>query len=170
MKKKTIRSINGLIVIAMMLILTACPFYTEVPISEPGEKVPAMLFGKWVDINSTDSIPDYYHISESEKGKFIFKLDEYDYNEEEGAYKIHNYFGHLSKVKDVSFMNIRDGEDGVYYLYRLEIEDDNITLKEITENIPETFETSEALTAYIEKYMDIDFFYNINSITYKKLD
>jgi hypothetical protein len=146
-----------------------CPYFSKVAIDEPAIKVEKKFLGNWKfkdgKIYYIVSKMDDYHLrivqppAESKEG---------DANKT-GDSTI--YIGHVSRIKDVDFLNISQLTKGIdlegsgYYLYKLTVKGkDEISLSEVTGYIKEQFPSSEKLKAYIEKYMDLSFFFGAESI------
>ena len=73
------------------------------------------------------------------------------------------YKGFLSDVKGTMFMNIYENGSASpsYYLYKVDFSTKGqVKLIGITENVKETFSSSEELKAFIEKYMSLSFFFD----------
>ena len=153
---------------SMMVLLTACPYQSKVPISDAKEKVNKKLFGTW--INSSDleiENPTYYQIGKFSKTKYDLK--EYTYSSYDSAYAENQYWMHSSKVGNRTFMNIESASnsDG-FYLYYIEIGDGEFTMFEVTDNIDEQFASSEELKKFVEKNMEHSFFYSKSEAKYIK--
>ena len=73
---------------------------------------------------------------------------------------------HLTTVGTTIFMNMQKENDNNYYLHKMEIDGDKITVFEVTDNIDEKFSSSEDLKAFVTKYKDLSFFYNKDEETY----
>lgn len=154
---------------AFSFLLMGCPYETEVPISEPNLKFPAELLGKWQPVNSSEDIMTIKkktdHVVSITKTKKQPGLD--DKPEEFEAY--------ISQVGAVTFLNISEAEedvsDGKYYLYRMEVaaNGSRITLRAVSENIDEQFNTSAELKAFIEKNMHLSFFYEREDEMYQRV-
>jgi|WetSurMetagenome_2_1015567.scaffolds.fasta_scaffold188122_2 hypothetical protein len=151
-----------------------CPYESNVAIDGPGIKINKNYTGIWSIKNGTTKYKvsklDDYHIK-------IIQLpaDSKDDNAK-SDYDTVTYNAHFSKIKDVNFINITQKSKydapgkSIYYLYKFEVKGENeITLTEVTSNIKEKFSTSEKLKAYIEKYMDLSFFFGTESIYIREL-
>ncbi len=150
-----------------MVLLTACPYTSSVPISEANIPIDARIIGKWV--KSTDAEkdkPDYYKIEKNDEQHY--DITEYVYNTTDKKYTSTVYVSHISKIDDYIFLNMKTEDSGDYYLYRIDIKDNGFTLFEITDNIDEKFNTSEELSSFIKQNMNLSFFYNKDESEYVK--
>ena len=164
--KKNILRIAALC--SMVMLLTACPYQSKVPISNAEEKVSKDLFGKWISTSEMEyDNPTYYVIKKFNKTKY--DVVEKSYSSYDSTYSDKQYYMHSSQVGDRTFMNIEDASsnDG-YYLYYIEIGDDEFTLFEVTDNIDEQFTSSLDLKKFVEKNMNYSFFYNKSETKYVK--
>ncbi len=67
--KKNAYQILVLLIFAIML--TACPYSSEVPIDEPSEDVDSKLFGKWVKVSDTNpDNSDFYEFTKHTEKKY----------------------------------------------------------------------------------------------------
>jgi hypothetical protein len=147
--------------VLIMISFYGCPYESKVPISDPTIKISDDFIGEW---NYKDT-----------KTRYIISKDD-DYHMKITSIPVDSiskdtavYIAHISKIKDYSFLNITkvakennffSSGVGTYYLYRIVKSGKNeMTLKEVTNNIKEKFESSKELYSYIEKYMDLSFFY-----------
>lgn len=166
MKKKT--AFRFAVLASMMMLLTACPYQSKVPITKAEEKVDKTLFGNWVATSELEyDNPTYYEVKKFSKVKY--DVIEYSYSSYDSAYTEKRYFMHSSTIGERQFMNIEDAtaNDG-YYLYYIEIGDDEFTLFEISDNIDEQFTSSLDLKNFIEKNMHLSFFYAKGEVKYVK--
>jgi hypothetical protein len=151
-----------------------CPYFSKVAIDNPIIKVDNGYTGNWI-IKGGGTL------------YIVTKLDDYHLRiiqppmvskdaENKNLNDTTKYIAHFSKIKNMDFINISQepnsfspGENG-YYLYKVDVKGNNeISLTEITSNIKEKFSTSEKLKAYIEKYMDLSFFFGAESTYIKEL-
>ena len=142
----------------MTLLLTACPYASSVPIAAPSEVVSKTLFGKWIaaaDMEYDD--PTYYSIGKYDEKRY--EVVEFVYSSYDKKYTKTTYLMHESPVNGKTFMNVQEITGGDYNLYMMEIGADEFTLFEISENVDEKFSNSVDLLAFIEKNMNLSFFY-----------
>ncbi len=143
----------------ILLVLTACPYASKVPIDEANLEIDKQLIGKW--IKSSDfkkKKPDYFQISDN--GDKHYLIVEFEYQSSDSTYKEVQYVAHISKIDNNSFLNMQKDGVGDFYLYKIELKANKFKLFEITDNIDETFNTSEDLRNFIKQYMHLSFFYN----------
>lgn len=154
--------------VSLMMLVTACPYQSKVPVSEPNEKLDKKLFGEWVSAADLElEQPTYYKIGKFSKTKYDLK--EYTYSSYDSVYTENQYWMHSSKVGDRVFMNIESANstDG-YYIYCIEKGDNEITMLEMSENVDEQFTASAELKKFIEKNMELSFFYSKAETKYIK--
>lgn len=155
------KSINfGLLILicSFCVIFTGCPYESDVPITEPYIQYPESLIGIYVNDSAYTSdveISRYYEITKF--SSYEFKVTEFSDGERKSY-----YIGHFTDLNGTFFLNLIDPESMKYKLYKYEITPDNmfVTLFPVTDYIKETFESSADLKAYIEKYMQLSFFYS----------
>jgi hypothetical protein len=163
--KKTI--VPFLMIASIVIFFTACPYTSSVPIDNASVKVDKNLIGKWVKTSDqTNENPTFFVISNI--GDLKYNIVKNEYNSYDSAYSQTVYVSYISKIDNLSFMNMQQDGKGDYYLYRIELGNGEFTLYELTDNIDEKFNTSEELKAFIKKYMNLSFFYNKDEERYIK--
>jgi hypothetical protein len=147
----------------LTIMLTGCPYGSELPIDKPSVKINTALLGKWEPKSSSD---EFYKVA---------KMDEFNYKIEKGGKDVKDktiYTAHLSDVDGTTFLNIQGDptSDKKYYFYKVELNSSGskVVLTPVTENITETFTTSEELKAFIKKYKSLSFFFGKDADTYIK--
>ena len=165
LKSNLIIFICGILALCM---LTACPYKSDVPITQKGEFVTMDFIGMWIDTEELNSEnPVYYNVDNPTGNEY--KITENIYSEDESQYNKKYYKCHISKVGNEYFMNIKKQDADGYFLYKIEwINNEKIKVYEVTDNIRETFDNSDDLKSYIEKYKHLSFFYNKEPKIYKK--
>ena len=154
----------------LMLILTACPYQSRVPISKPVEKINKDLLGYWIASGEMEYGEEatYFEIGKFDKVKY--EIIEHSYSTYDSTWSEKKYHMHTSMVGDETFMNIQEDGMGDYHLHKLEIDvagkSKQLTVYEVTDNIDETFNTSEDLKAFIEKHKGLSFFYTSDETIY----
>jgi len=153
-----------------MVTFYGCPYESKVPITDPVVKISNDFLGEW---NYKDTKTKYIITKEDDYHMRIKSVPVDTISKDSSE-----YIAHISKIKDYSFLNITKVEKensffssgiGTYYLYRIiKSESDELTLKEITNNVKEKFTSSKDLYGFVEKYMDLSFFYGTEEI-YKKI-
>ena len=158
-----------LILAVLVLLITACPYASMVPIDQPSVKVQKDLLGKWVKAGdqSKENL-DFFVISQIGDSKYNIIKNEY--NTYDSAYKETIYLSHISKIDNLSFMNMQQDGKGDYFLYKIDVGQGEFALYELTDNIDEKFNTSPKLKAFIKKNMQLSFFYNKDEEKYIKSD
>jgi hypothetical protein len=150
------------------LLLVGCPYSSTVPLSPPSVEVDSGFYGKWV-LDSTDDNPAYYLIEEIDG--LVFALNKYSWDSDSETYTIDNaYQAWFTDIREARFMNVEDTADqGTFYLYRIEMDGPmEFTLYEVTDNIDESFDSSEEMSAFFEEYRNLSFFYNKDEELYHK--
>ncbi len=150
-----------------ILILTGCPYSSDIPIDEPKEKVNQDYIGKWVKASSsTEENPKYYNVTKKDDLHYIF--EEFTYSSNDKKYNSDKYVGHSTTLGNVVFLNLQ--KDEKYYFYKIELnkEKKQFKLYEVTDNIDEKFNKSSELKAFFDKYKDLSFFYNKDEEKYEK--
>jgi hypothetical protein len=149
----------------LAMLLTACPYGSDVSIDAPTVKVDDKLLGKWEAKNSTD-----YFYNVTKKDDFNYKFEK----KGKTSTDVTTYTGFLTIIDGVKFMNISDDASStkLYYLYKVEQSTSGAktTLIPVTENIDEKFTASADLKAYIKKYMALSFFYSKDQDEYFRAD
>lgn len=153
---------------SIMMLVTACPYQSKVPITPAEEKVNKKIFGEWIsDADMEVENPTYYRIKKFNKTKY--DVVEFSYSSYDSIYKETQYWMHSSTVGERTFMNIESaGSSDGFYLYYIEIGDKEFTLFEVSENIDEQFTSSLDLKKFVEKHMDLSFFYSKSETKYIK--
>lgn len=155
-----------LALLAVTLIVTACPYSSTVPLNEAQEAIYTELLGKWVKESELDSEnPKYYMFAKLDKHHY--NVDEYEWNSTDEKYDKTTYITHITKIGDVVFLNLE--KDETYYFYKIEIiGGEKFILYEVTDNIDEKFTQSDDMYKFFEQYKHLSFFYNKDEVTYIK--
>ena len=150
----------------LMLILTACPYQSRVPISKPVEKINKGLLGNWIASGEMEYGEEatYFEIGKFDKVKY--EVIEHSYSTYDSTWSEKKYMMHTSDVGGETFLNIQEDGLGDYHLHKVVIEEKQLTVFEVSDNIDETFNTSEDLKAFIDKYKGLSFFYNSDETIY----
>lgn len=164
---------RALLFLPILILLTACPYETKVPISEADKPVDANLLGKWYKDGEVDKEypEEYYNIVKDNDNSY--KIAKMELNSEDSTYKEEVYISHITRLQDLNekkyqFLNMR--KDGTYYLHRIELSNERFVLYEVTDNIDEKFNTNDELKKFVENNMHLSFFYNKDEVTYYKGD
>jgi hypothetical protein len=143
------------------VIFYGCPYESKVPISEPTIKISNDYLGEW---NYKDSKTKYMITKEDDFHMKIKSIPVDTISKDTAV-----YLAHISKINDYEFLNIikiskdnsffGSGENS-YYLYKINsISKKEMAIKELTNNIKDKFDSSKELYSFIEKYMNLSFFY-----------
>ena len=155
----------GLFLLSVVVLLTACPYTSDVPISEANEKLDKQLYGKWIKESDKDSEnPEFFSITQAEKYKY--RIEKNEYSSSDSSYEATVYISHTSTLGDYIFINMQENGEGEFYLYRIDMEDDAFTLFEVTDNIDEKYTNSTDLRTFVDKNKDLSFFYNKDEVKY----
>jgi len=167
MKTKSLnRIILFVLLMSSVIIFSGCPYSSKYPISEPNSSVDKNYFGKWKQENSENL---YYEVSKF--SDLEYKIIEVSISVTDSSVYQTIYSGHITSIKDIIFLNIKDSEnpDANYLLYKIDfMSDKEITLTGITDYIKKEFNSSEELKSYIEKNMYVDYFFQSENKYYKK--
>lgn len=154
----------------ILFLLTACPYESAIPITESNAPIDKNFLGKWYkEGEQNQEYPsEYYEINAL--GDRLYEIAKNDFNSEDSTYRSETYISHLSKLQkageDFWFLNMK--KDGKYYLHRIILDSNTFVLYEVTDNIDEQFSKSEELRAFVEKHMNLSFFYNKDEVTFVK--
>jgi len=150
---------------AVIFVLTACPYQSQVPIDKPNKKVDKTVLGKWIKNSDTDNEnPEYFEISAIDE--FKYNIVKFEYQSSDSTYKETKYLTHFTYIEDFVFMNMQKDGEGDYYMHRIDKTGDEFMLYEITDNIDEKFTSSEEFESFVAKYMKLSFFYNKDEVKY----
>jgi len=152
----------SLLLAGLMILLTACPYHSDVPISQPSVQIIPSLCGIW---QTNDGL-----IKIKRKNEFEYDVITTDLSNNNAHY----HHAYLSKVNEQLFVNVRDLDPdtkkpmGGFIFYKLLLpESDKIELYPITENVVKKFTSSESLFAYISENMKNSYFFE-NGHTLRK--
>jgi hypothetical protein len=147
----------------LTIMLSGCPYASETPIDKAAVKVNPAFLGKWEPKTTSD---EYY---------LVTKTDEFTYQIEKKGKDVKDktiYTAYASDVDGTTFLNLKDmqNNDKKFYFYKVELNGSGskVVLSPVTENITETFATSEELKAFFKKYKSLSFFYSKDVDTYIK--
>jgi hypothetical protein len=161
------RIVPFIMLAVIVMLITACPYTSSVPIDNPAVKVDKNLLGKWVkSSDQTNEHPNFFVITNI--GDLKYNIIKNEYNSTDSAFTQTVYISYISKIDNLSFMNMQQDGKGDYYLYRIDLGNGEFSLFELTDNIDEKFNTSPELKAFIKKNMNLSFFYNKDEEKYLK--
>jgi len=159
-----------IIFIAIIFVLTACPYKSKVPIDVPNQEINKELIGKWIKkADKSNDNPEYFMISKR-SDKFKCDIVKFEYQSSDSTYKKTKYITHFTTIKNKLFLNMQKEDEDDFYLHRLDLSGDEFVLYELTENIDEQFTSSKALKKFIKKNMKHSFFYNKDEKKYIKVN
>ena len=141
-----------------MMLFTACPYESVVPITKATEKIDKNLLGEWISAGELEfEKPTYYIINKFSKVKY--ELTEKRFSSYDSVYKDTKYLMHSSTIKDRVFMNIQTIDGGKYNIHTIDVAENELTVFEVTEYIDEQFSSSTELKTFVEENMHLSFFY-----------
>lgn len=161
---------RALVLTPLLFLLTACPYESSVPITEANKGIDNRFLGKWIKEGEQDEeFPDEFYQIQA-LGDRLYEIEKNDFSSEDSTYRTETYISHFSTLtksgEDFLFLNMK--KDGKYYLHRVDLSDETFVLFEVTDNIDEQFSNSKDLKAFVEKNMDLSFFYNKDEATFYK--
>ncbi len=150
---------------AVIFVLTACPYQSQVPIDAPNKKVDKKVLGKWIKNSEIEKAnPEYFQISAVDDYKY--NIVKFEYQSNDSTYKETKYLTHFTYIDDYVFMNMQKDGEGDYYMHRLDMNGDEFMLYEMTDNIDEKFTTSVDFKKFVTQNMKLSFFYNKDEVKY----
>jgi hypothetical protein len=156
--------LNFLPLIGLFLLLTGCPYESEVPIDDPSVPVPGAIIGKWM---KSGADKDFYLINKAESNTMI--VEENTWSEDSQSFSKVKYYAHLSDIGGNQFMNLKKEGTSTYYIYKCELTGDKeLKLIEVSNYVKEKFTSSQDLKKFIKKYMKLSFFYADESVYVKQ--
>ena len=148
----------------------ACPYKSKVPIEIPNQEINKELLGKWIKKADKDNKnPEYFMISKRNE-KFKCNIVKFEYQSSDSTYKETKYITHFTTIKKVLFLNMQKENEDDFYLHRLDLNKNEFTLFELTDNIDEKFISSKKLKKFIKENMNHSFFYNKEEKKYVKVE
>jgi len=160
MKQNRFFSLLSLLVLAMFLM--GCPYFSDLPLSEPIYKIADNLIGEWELSGATDGDIVIVRRTGANTMNVIKKAGS------DGSETI--YAAHITEIKGELFLNVKEEDDyGTYYFYKLKTDGDfKLILMPVTSYIRETFESSAAMKAFFEANAHNSYFYTTDEETYYK--
>ncbi len=160
--RKTKRFSKILLLFLSMILLQACPYESTFPLTGKDIMFPSEYLGTWYEKDGNEGVLEYKKFVFRELDDMSIYLDEMELNDND-EWETTTYECHISYVGESRFVNVKTTDktsDGVFYLYNVEMEDDQMMVRGITTNITKEFENSDSLYQYVEKYKHLDFFYS----------
>jgi hypothetical protein len=147
------------IVVLISVLLWGCPYQSDVALSDATFKIDKRMLGTWVAENDVAKEKvGYYIIAMADS--FHYSIDHVQYNENEDSYSTISYTGHLSKLDDLTFLNLQENGQRPFLMYKVIIRDGKFTKVEVTDNIDEAFTDQKKMQEFFKKNMHLSFFYN----------
>lgn len=146
------------------VVLGGCPYKSDIPLEPTGKKVNPAILGVWEPKASTD---EKYTITKEDETNY--KITKTSKNAKEPTI----YKGFLVDLDGTTFLNLQQqgemAEKG-YYIYKVTLNagGNKVTLQGMTENVTETFKTSEEFKAFVKKYKGLSFFWEKQEDVYNK--
>ncbi len=157
LKNKVIFSVS---LLAIVVLLTACPYSSSVPIDEGTVKVANGLQGQWIAAEEKESAnPTYFVITVDDK--FHATSKKMEYSTTDSSYSETVYQLTFSDVNGETFMNAKEAGSDTYSLYNFNFDEKTgeIATSEVTDYIKETFSSSKDLKEFISKNKSNSYFY-----------
>lgn len=151
---------------SLSLLLWGCPYQSNVPLSEASEPIDVRLLGQWLtEAEMKQTNPSYYSISEHDSLHYL--IDDHQYNGKDSTYAVTTYEGHLTRIGEDMFMNVRklDQKDK-FFLFKVKIYSGQFVKYEVTDNIDEQFASSSELVEFVKKHKHLSFFFNRDEQTF----
>jgi hypothetical protein len=163
--------VKTLWLLPMMILLTGCPYDSQVPITEADKPIDKTLLGNWYkEGEQANEYPsEYYKITGMTPQ--LYQVTKMEMNSEDSTYREEPYVSHLSVLKgadnkEYKFLNMK--KDGSFYLHRMDLSEKQFVLYEMTDNVDEKFNSSAELREFVKNNMHLSFFYNKDELTYYK--
>ena len=161
-------------IMAIYLLITACPYESSIPLTSPSEKLIPELLGKWVVHDSKGD-----HVVINKLNTYQYQINDYKFDKKGKEYKSENYRAHSSTIDNEKFLNISpvpiiesgdsiDVPSETYFLYKIKFQGtDTLLLVEVSQYIREQFINSAELEAFVKQYKDLSFFFGEETIYIK---
>ena len=161
-------------IMAIYLLITACPYESSVPLASPSEKLIPELLGKWIVHDGKGD-----HVVIKKLNTYQYQINDFKFDNDKREYISENYIAHSSTIDDEIFLNVSpapiiDSGDVVgiksetYFLYKIKFQGaDSLLLVEVSQYIREQFINSVELEAFVKKYKDLSFFFGEESLYIK---
>ncbi len=156
-----------LIVAVITFVLTACPYSSNIPLSNPSVTPDEFFYGTWELENEFTDTPEY--IKFVKRDRFRFFVEKYEFSDIDKDYqKTITFLCHFTDIDGDRFINAK--KDGLFYFYKIEMTDkDKFKLMEVTDNITETFYKSSDMLEFFKQNKHHSFFYNKDYQIYRKI-
>lgn len=158
---------NNILLLSILLLCTACPYESYLPIDKPNLAIKKALIGVWKSATEREE-PDNYDIRKFDD--FTYLITENTYSKEDKKLEQKHFKAHLSTLEGNLYFNLKMIKDEVnitvsdnFFLYKIEIQDTKMTLYPLSQYIKEQFSTSAELQGFIKKHQNLSFFYATES-------
>lgn len=146
--------------IVICILLTGCPYVSDIPLDKPTSKINTALLGNWKGADSSD---ERYAVTRFDDYTYAIVKTGKNWNEAK------NFRAYVCYLDGDNFINVWENSktDISYYIYKIEINKTNnkITLAPVTENITEKFKNQEEMKTFFKKYKGLSFFYEKDVLT-----
>ena len=161
-------------IMAIYLLITACPYESSVPLTSPSEKLIPELLGKWLIHDGKGD-----HVVIKKLNTYQYQINDFKFDNDKREYISENYRAHSSTIDNETFLNISpipiiEGGDTIgvnpetYFLYKIKFQGaDSLLLVEVSQYIREQFINSVELEAFAKKYQDLSFFFGEETLYIK---
>lgn len=158
-------SVRVLSILFLSILFYGCPYESSVPIDKPSVKINNDILGTWEDSHNHGEI-----FKVSQLDEFRYKIIKTKANSETSE----DYTAFTSIINGTSFINLWENNANEtshkYAFYKMQLESkDKLRLSEVTENIDESFNSSEELKAFIGLNMKNSYFFGNNEIELVRL-
>lgn len=155
----------NLLIISLLFLCMACPYQSNVPLSEKGMVIDDYFLGKWTNKNQINK--DFFAILQHNDHQY--KIEENVYSEADKSFSQKTYLASISDIDGQLYFNVKPSEtEELYLIYRLKKGTDQITLSPLTENIKESFKSVADFQNFVRKHKDLSFFYGKDQV-FKRL-
>ena len=161
-------------IMAIYLLITACPYESSVPLASPSEKLIPELLGKWIVHDGKGD-----HVVIKKLNTYQYQINDFKFDNDKREYISENYRAHSSTIDDEIFLNVSPApkissvdihgiKSESYFLYKIKFQGaDSLLLVEVSQYIREQFINSVELEAFVKKYKDLSFFFGEETLYIK---
>ena len=152
-------------IMAIYLLITACPYESSVPLASPSEKLIPELLGKWIVHDGKGD-----HVVIKKLNTYQYQINDFKFDNDKREYISENYKAHSSTIDNEIFLNISpiESEPTTFFIYKIEFQGtDSLHLVEVSQYVREQFHRSVDLEAFVIKYKDLSFFFGEESLYIK---
>jgi hypothetical protein len=153
--------------LAVIVLLTGCPFSSSVPIDEGTVIISSAFKGEWISASDKEAEkPTYFVVALDDK--FHATAKKMEYSSSDSSYSQTIYHLTFSDVNGEIFMNAMEDGGTTYNLYKFKFDEQSgeVNTFEVTDYIKETFNTSAELKNFIAKNKSNSYFFTNTSDTY----